>query len=322
MLVMGIALLAASAVGAFVLGLRPGRPAAATMAERLDILRGEQAPKPAAPVQVLRGQEGGRLRAFNLFFGQTRGAVGIAVSLERAAIPLRVGEFYLIRFGLAFLLFVAPLLFSPGIMGFIFGIGLAVVGYQLPPIYVSLKRKSRLAKIDKQLGEVLTMVSNSLKTGYGLMQGLDFAARQIQPPLSLELIRTLRDTSLGMAAEDAVNALGDRIPTTDMDMVVSAINIQRSVGGNLAETLDSVAFTMRERERIRGEIATLTAQQKMTGIIIAFLPLGVGLLFYVINPDYIMVLFTEQVGRIMLAVAVALEAIGIMVMRRMTAIEV
>jgi tight adherence protein B len=132
----------------------------------------------------------------------------------------------------------------------------------------------------------------------------------------------LREANLGMSAEDALNALGERIDSPDFEMVLTAINIQRTAGGNLSEILENVAFTMRERERIRGEITTLTAQQKMTGVIIGGLPIGMGLLFMLINPSYMGLLFTEMAGRIMLLFAGALEVMGILVMRKILAIEV
>src|SRR3970040_2215470 len=145
--------------------------------------------------------------------------------------------------------------------------------------------------------EMLGMVANSLKSGYGLMQSFEFASKQLEAPMATELKRMIRDANLGMAAEDALAAMGERIDSADLDMVLTAINIQRSVGGNLAEILESVSYTMRERERIRGEIMTLTSQERMTGIIIGGLPIGMGALFMLINPDYMGLLFTTTGGR-------------------------
>jgi tight adherence protein B len=132
----------------------------------------------------------------------------------------------------------------------------------------------------------------------------------------------LRDANLGMSGEDALQGMGERIGSVDLDMVLTAINIQRTVGGNLAEILESVAFTMRERERIRGEVVTLTSQQRMTGFIIGGLPVGMALLFLLINPDYMMLLFTTTAGRIMLLVAIGLEFLGAMTMKKILAIDI
>ena len=154
------------------------------------------------------------------------------------------------------------------------------------------------------------------------MQSFEFAAKQMQPPLALELRRMLREANLGLSAEDSLNAMGERIDSKDLDMVLIAINIQRTVGGNLAEILDQVASTMRERERIRGEIVTLTSQQKMTGIVIGGLPVMMFLIFMVMNPGYMSLLFTEMAGRVMLAMAVGLEFLGYLTIKRIMAIEI
>src|SRR3972149_7783424 len=138
------------------------------------------------------------------------------------------------------------------------------------------------------------------------MQSFEFAGRQMEPPIALEIRRMLRDANLGLSAEDALVAMGERIDSRDLEMVLTAINIQRAVGGNLSEILDQVAFTMRERERIRGEISTLTSQQRMTGIVIGGLPIFMFITFMIMNPGYMGLLFTEMAGRFMLVTAAAL----------------
>jgi len=262
------------------------------------------------------------LPILSTFLSQFRGSEAIAIHLERAAVPLRVGEYYLIRWGMAGLFLVLPFVF--GISPFNIGIGLllSVIGYMLPAMWVNNKKKSRTNRINQQLVDLLGLVSNSLKSGYGLMQSFEFASRQMQPPIAVEIRRMLRDSNLGMGAEDALNALGDRIDSTDLDMVLTAINIQRTVGGNLAEILDKVASTMRERERIRGEINTLTSQQKMTGIVIGGLPVFMFGIFMVMNPGYMSLLLTETIGKAMLGAAIGLQLMGYFAMKRIMAIEI
>src|SRR4029453_1704932 len=256
------------------------------------------------------------LPVLSTFLSQFRGSEAMAIHLERAAVPLRVGEFYLIRWGMAGLFLVIPFVFGFAIFNLLLGIGLSVVGYMLPAMWVNGKKKSRINKINQQLVDLLGLVSNSLKSGYGLMQSFEFASRQMQPPIALEIRRMLRESNLGMSAEDALNALGERIDSSDLDMVLTAINIQRTVGGNLAEILDKVATTMRERERIRGEINTLTAQQKMTGIVIGGLPVFMFAIFMVMNPGYMSLLITETIGKAMLAAAIGLHLMGYFSLKR------
>ena len=184
------------------------------------------------------------------------------------------------------------------------------------------RRKSRVSKLNQQLPEALTMISNSLKAGFGLLQALSSTAEQMSHPISTELSRTIHEMNIGSSAEVALLALSERGDSYDLDIVVTAILVQRTVGGNLGEILDTLAETMRERIRIRGEIETLTSQQKLTGIVLGLIPLGVGLLFQVMSPGYISPLFTTLTGKGMLVTAVILETIGVMVIQRILDIEV
>lgn len=312
------------AVFLLVAGIGSLRGKGGGMAKRLEAFRPELDSEPGSEEvgPRLRQRSYSGLPVLSAFLSQFKGSEQIALHLERAGVPLRVGEYYLIRYGVAVIFFLVPFVFSRTILSLVLALGLAAVGYMLPALYIGSKRKARAARLNAQLVEMLGLVANSLKSGYGLMQSFEFAARQMSPPLALELGRMLRDANLGLSAEDALNSLGERIDSADMDMVLTAINIQRAVGGNLAEVLEKVAFTMRERERIRGEIKTLTAQQRMTGIVIGGMPVGIGLLFLMINPDYMSLLFTETAGQIMLLMAVGLEVMGILVMKRVMAIEV
>jgi tight adherence protein B len=242
-----------------------------------------------------------------------------ALALERAAIPLRVGEYMAIRFALAFILLLVTFMLTRNVL---IALPMAPIGYFLPRWYVGSRRRQRQAKINGQLEEMLNLVSNSLKSGYGLMQSFEYASRQLGPPLADELKRMLQEANLGAGAEVAIEALAERIASADMEMVVTAITIQKSVGGNLAQTLDNVAYTMRERDRIRGEIRTLTSQQRMTGIIIGGLPIFVGGIMFAINPDYMLPLFTDSMGKILLLIAVGMEALGIVLIRSLLSFEV
>lgn len=246
----------------------------------------------------------------------------IAVQLERAGVPLRVGEYYMIRVIAAAGLFLAPLVFGFSLFNLFIALVLGVVGYMAPSKWLTNKRNKRIERINAQLVDMLGMVSNSIKSGYGLMQSLEFAGSQLPAPLGLELRRMLREATLGMTSEAALGAMGQRINSKDLDLVLIAINIQRAVGGNLAEILDKVAYTMRERERIRGDIATLTSQQKLTGIVVGGLPFFMFAVFTVMNPGYMSVFFEENIGRIVLVVAVGLEVLGYLAMKRIMAIEI
>ncbi len=323
-MVIGIAAMVFLAVALVFSGLGR-RTSADPMAARLEAFKaeGEARPTgaPGAP-QLRQRRSYSGLPVLSAFLAQFKGSEKVALHLERAGLPLRVGEYYMIRWAVAALFFAIPFIFSQTLFTVLMATGLAAFGYALPAMWVSSKLKRRAIRINAQLVDMLGLVSNSLKSGYGLMQSLEFASRQMDGPLAQELRRMLREANLGLSAEDALNALGERINSKDLDMVLTAINIQRAVGGNLAEILDKVAFTMRERERIRGEISTLTAQQKMTGVVIGGLPIFMFLIFMVMNPSYMSLLFTELVGRVMIAIAIGLEFLGYLSIKRIMAIEV
>jgi tight adherence protein B len=246
----------------------------------------------------------------------------LGLQLERADMSLQPGEFIALKIGLALVSFIAPVFVIPGITAWIVGAVAAVVLYNLPRFYLNHKLKARVDKLNAQLPEALSIISNALKAGFGLLQALDNAADQLSHPISTEFERTIHEMNVGSSAEEALVALTERAGSYDLDIVVTAILVQRTVGGNLGEILDTVADTMRERIRIRGEIKTLTAQQKLTGLVIGFIPIGVGVLFQIMSPGYIEPLFTTFIGRFMIGLAVVLEVVGIMIIQRILNIEV
>jgi tight adherence protein B len=259
-----------------------------------------------------------------LFSGFSQGEIGekLALQLERADLNISPGEFITARLVLGAIGAAVPFFLLHGITGFIVAIPGAAIGYLLPKFYLNQKRKSRIAKLNAQLPEALMIISNALKAGFGLLQALNNAADNLSHPISTELSRTIHEMNIGSTAEEAMLGLSERAGSYDLDIVVTAILVQRTVGGNLGEILDTVAETMRERIRIRGEIQTLTAQQKLTGMVIGALPIGVGILFQLMSPGYISPLFVTVLGKVMLGVAVVLEVIGVMVIQRILNIEV
>ena len=291
------------------------------ISRRLGYLTGGETSRPSSggDESLLRSTDHGKLGPLAGILGGSRQVESAALALERAGIPLRVGEYMTLRVAVAMLFLLVAFLLT---LNLLIALPVGMIGYFLPRWYVGSRRRRRLAKINGQLEEMLTLVSNSLRSGYGLLQGFEYASRQISPPLADELKRMLQEANLGAGAETAIQALAERITSPDMEMVVTAIAIQRSVGGNLAQTLDGVAYTIRERDRIRGEIKTLTAQQRMTGVVIGALPIFVGLIMFAMNPDYMSPLFTETVGKVLLLIAAGLEVLGIFLIRSLMSFEV
>jgi tight adherence protein B len=246
-----------------------------------------------------------------------------ALRLERADMKLTVSEFVGLRIFLAFVGMLIPfLVLGSGPVAFLVIAFGALIGYLLPSLYVGRAAGKRAAKLGAQLPEALTLISNSIKAGFGLMQALDLASREMEHPLSTEIRRTLHDINVGSATDTALENMAKRCGSDDLDIVITAMLIQQSSGGNLSEILDNVAHTMRERIRIRGEIKTLTTQQTFTGWIIGALPFAMLALFSVVNPSYETPMFRETLGQLMLVGACVLEFFGVLLIRRVLAIEV
>jgi len=191
-----------------------------------------------------------------------------------------------------------------------------------PAAVVRNLKGRRQAALNAQLVETLQMISNGLRSGFAFTQAVELAARQIASPMKDELESFLRDGRLGQAAEDSLKALAERTGSLDMEMIVTTILVQRTTGGNLSEILDNVAETIRERERLKGEIRALTASQRFTGLILSIYPIFLAAVFFLIAPSVMKVLVTEEVGRILLAVAIGLQLIGAWTIRRVLTLDV
>jgi len=285
---------------------------------RLGRLNGDQALPAAGPSGPgLRQRSNVRLAGINIVSGDIAAKWGI--QLERAGLTLNAREYFMLRLTVGSALSFVAYIFSPIPILALAGLPL---GFILVGTWLKRRINTRLHKMEAQLVELLQMLASGLRAGFGLVQALETSIDQMLPPLSVEIRRTLRDTAMGASIDQSLTSLNERVGSADFDIVITAILIQRSVGGNLAEILDNVAHTMRERERIRGEIRTLTSQQRMTGFVIGGIPVGLALFFLLIAPSFITPLFTEKVGQMMLGAAVILETLGFLVIRKIVNIEV
>ena len=238
--------------------------------------------------------------------------------LARADLRLRVAEYYYIRIGLALGLAAALLLLRDPLSA---AVG-AILGYFLPRIWVGRRIGSRLNAFNKQLPDTITLLSNSLRAGSSFLQSIELVSRESPAPMGPEMGRVVREVNLGLSMEEALSNLVRRIKSDDLDLMVTAIGVQQQVGGNLAEILDTIAFTIRERVRIKGEIRTLTAQGRYSGYLVAFLPIAIMVTLNFINPEFMQPLFTELIGQILLVVGGIMMTIGFFAIQKITDIKV
>jgi tight adherence protein B len=183
----------------------------------------------------------------------------------------------------------------------------------------------RLIKFDNQLADMLSLMVNGLRAGYSIMQAMEAVSRELPAPISDEFRRVVQEMQLGIGMDTALENLTRRIPSKDLDLVVTAINVQREVGGNLAEIMDTISHTIRERVRVKGEIRVLTSQVLMSGRVLAILPIAVIVIMYFLNRSYMMRFFnpaTRTYGIPALIIGASLIIIGYYIMNKIADIEV
>ncbi len=246
-----------------------------------------------------------------------KGKPSVAEQLQRADLKLRPSEYFMIQLGTGVLV---------GLIGWwrwgpLFAL-LFFAGYLLPGFYVKYRIGQRLKKFNGQLGDTLTLLSNALKAGYSFAQAIDTVAKNATAPIGDEFARAVREMNLGGSPDEALSNITKRIASADFDLVATAYSIHRTVGGNLAEILDNIAYTIRERVRIKGEIQTLTAQARASGTIITALPILLAAFMFFVTPTYFQPMFANIIGWILLAIGAFMIFIGNLIIRRIVAIEV
>jgi tight adherence protein B len=248
---------------------------------------------------------------------------GIARELARADLKLKTGEY------LAIIIIVGVLAgfivwYMTG-RSLIFGAIGVIVGTFIPRVYVKRQQAARLLRFNDQLADMINLMVNGLRAGYSTMQAMESVSRELPPPISEEYRRVVQEMQLGISAEHALDNLLRRIPSDDLDLVVAAMNVQREVGGNLAEILDTISHTIRERVRIKGEIRVLTSQVVYSGRFLAVMPLIILVVLWLVNKPYMMEFFnpeTRVAGIIALTTGALMIISGYFVMMKIANIEV
>ncbi len=243
--------------------------------------------------------------------------------LAQADLKLTLFEFMLVKlFGLVALLVVGLFIGRGGVVQLVlFSLAGVVVGFFMPDFYLKFRISKRLKSFNDQLGDTISLLANSLRSGYSLLQSMELVARESPDPIGSEFRRVVREVGLGISPQDALGNLLNRMPSDDLDLLITAINIQYEVGGNLAQILDTISHTIRERVRIKGEIQVLTAQGRISGYLIAALPIVIGVLVTIINPAYMNAMW-EFPWLMMPICGGILLFIGFLIIRKIVNIEV
>jgi len=264
-------------------------------------------------------------KVFQKFTGQAY-LENLDRELVQCDIPLKTGEFLLLRVAIVIVAFMVTMWYTGNIF-YALGAGAVAVIIHIP--IMKIKRSMRISKFVNQLSEFLVLITNSLRAGQTFLQGVDIASKESPDPIGMEFRQLLKETNLGIPVEEAFDNMLQRIPSEDLKIVMSAFSIQRQVGGNLADIMEQVAAMIRQRIQIQGQIKVLTTQGKLSGAIVGLLPFGLGTIIAMINYDYMSRLWTVSpspeiayAGPILLGIGIFMQLLGCFVIYKICDIEV
>ena len=272
------------------------------------------------------------LNSLNRVVEQRDFGANLSRDIARADLHLKPSEFLLIWAGSVvgvpiFMLLLSP--FFPALANPIFLLIGGFVGFLLPRFWLARRKNGRLGAFNKQLPDTITLIANALRAGSSFLQAIELVVRESRPPVSTEFGRVIREVNLGLPFDQALENMVRRVRSDDLELMATAISIQHQVGGNLAEILDSIAYTIRERVRIKGEIRTLTAQQRMSGYVVGFLPIGLAGFLFIAAPGFMEPMFANPpdilglpAGVVILIFGGFMMFLGFLFIRRIVDIEV
>jgi tight adherence protein B len=245
----------------------------------------------------------------------------VARELARADLKFKVAEYYALVFMSTAVTALIAYIIQPIYISAIIG---AVIGFFIPRFYVKRQQTVRLNKFNDQLSDMLNLMVNGLRAGYSVMQALEAVSRELPAPISDEFHRVVQEMQIGIPMEKALDNLLRRIPSDDLDFVITAINVQREVGGNLSEILDNISFTIRERVRIKGEIRVMTATVRTSATVLSLIPVFLTIALWFVSPEYLSSFFDRGpfCGWLAIVTVVGMIVSGYLVMMKIAAIEV
>src|SRR5450432_1471581 len=329
-----VAIVAAGAVILIALGLATSGGGSGVSARLERYAAGKPDPKAAAGAGGLAEMINQSVAIANLnrVVEQRDFGANLARDIARADLHLKISEYFMIWAGTTLgvpavmlaLSLVLPALGNP----FVLLIG-GLIGFMIPRFWLGRRKGGRLNQFNKQLPDTITLIANGLRAGSSFLQAIELVVREARPPVSTEFARVIREVNLGLAFDEALENMVRRVRSDDLELMATAISIQHNVGGNLAEILDSIAYTITERVRIKGEVRTLTAQQRLSGYVVGLLPIGLAGFLFIAAPGFMAPMFDDSVniaglpaGVIILIFGGFMMFMGFMFIRKIVDIEV
>jgi tight adherence protein B len=283
------------------------------------VTRGSGPSEVGAGSSIIRSDERRQLPILDPLLNALPQSSDIRLLLEQGNIEWSVGSFLTLSLGMGLALGAAAWVLSGTPLNFVLFFGVGLAG---PFMYARRRKKKRIAAFEEAFPEAIDLLGRSIRAGHAFATGLKVVAEEAQEPVASEFRQVFEEQKFGLPLDESLLGLADRIDLVDVRIFVTAILVQRDVGGNLAEILDKISYTVRERFMIQRQIRVYTAQGRMTGYLLAALPIIVGLLIYSLNAEYMGILFTEPLGKIMVAAAIMLQILGFLVIRRIVDIEI
>jgi len=318
---MDLLLAAAAVTGALTIVLLVGVVAtssARTIRARLkELTSTPELPQPAAPIPGTQREDS--MPTVTKWLSGRYITEKLYIELAAAGLPIRPSEFVGIVAGAVILSQVLAALVVRNILGHAL---FAIVAATIPVLVLKSLQQKRRAAFDAQIVDALVMIASSLRSGFSFLRAMQMVAREMPPPISREFERAINEMNVGRPLEDALRGIVARVRSYDFDLVVTAVLIQHQVGGNLADVLETIAATIRERIRILGEMRALTAEGRLSGIILVLLPISLGAVLTAINPTYMSVLTKETIGHYMIGIAAAAQIIGGIIIKKMLTVDI
>ena len=315
---MALAVAGVAALAIFLIAVGVATSGGSGISDRLE----RYAAKPKDKARAAASGQGGMaeliaqsqaLNSLNRIVEQRDFGANLARDIARADLHLKPSEFLMIWAASVVgvplvMLLISPVLPALGNPLFLLIGGL--IGFLLPRFWLARRKNGRLGAFNKQLPDTITLIANALRAGSSFLQAIELVVRESRPPISTEFGRVIREVNLGLPFDQALENMVRRVRSDDLELMATAISIQHQVGGNLAEILDSIAYTIRERVRIKGEIRTLTAQQRLSGYVVAGLPIGLAAFLFVFSPGFMSPMFMNPPAILGLPAGVVILMMG------------
>ena len=334
---MALAVAGVAALAIFLIAIGVATSGGSGISDRLE----RYAAKPKDKARAAASGQGGMaeliaqsqaLNSLNRIVEQRDFGANLARDIARADLHLKPSEFLMIWAASVVGVPLVMLLLSPVLPALgnpLFLLIGGLIGFLLPRFWLARRKNGRLGAFNKQLPDTITLIANALRAGSSFLQAIELVVRESRPPISTEFGRVIREVNLGLPFDQALENMVRRVRSDDLELMATAISIQHQVGGNLAEILDSIAYTIRERVRIKGEIRTLTAQQRLSGYVVAGLPIGLAAFLFVFSPGFMSPMFMNPpailglpAGVVILMIGGFMMFIGFLFIRKIVDIEV